>query len=91
MARVADTSAEHEEIPTADTRAQRVRNRLQRKVPPGAKFQRLWASYGAHTRCDGCNYVIDWDEIEYELKFRHEARVLTITLHRDCWEIWRDA
>ena len=90
MAPVANTSAEHEEILTSDARAQRVCDRLQLKVPPSAKFERLWAGYGAQARCDGCNDVIDTDEIEYDLKFRCEAKALTIKLHRECWETWRD-
>jgi hypothetical protein len=87
MARVANTSAEHEEILTSDAR---VSDRLQLKVPPSAKFERLWASYGAQARCDGCNDVIDTDEIEYDLRFRYEAKALTIKLHRECWETWLD-
>ena len=90
MAYVADRSAGREEILTSDARAQRVRDQLQLKVPPSAKFERLCASYGAQARCDGCNDVIDTDEIEYDLKFRYDAKVLTIKLHRDCWETWRD-
>jgi len=90
MSRVADTPAEHEGILFSDARAQRVCAQLQLKVLPGAQFERLWASYGALARCDGCNDVIETDEIEYELKFRYGAESLTIKLHRECWETWRD-
>lgn len=90
MARIEDTSAEHEGILTSDARAQRMCNRLHLKVPPSAKFERLWASYGAQARCDGCNDVIDTDEIEYDLEFLYENTILTIKLHAGCWQTWRD-
>ena len=90
MARIGDTSAEHEGILTLDARAQRMCDRLQLKVPASAKFERLWASYGAQARCDGCNDVIDTDEIEYDLQFLYETRTLTIKLHQGCWQTWRD-
>lgn len=90
MARIEDTSAEHEGILTSDARAQRMCDRLQLKVPPSAKFERLWASYGAQARCDGCNDVIDTDEIEYDLEFLYETTTLTIKLHQGCWQTWRD-
>jgi hypothetical protein len=90
MSRGAELPAEHEGILPSDARAQRLRAQLQLKVPPGAQFERLWASYGALARCEGCNEIIETDEIEYELKFRYGARDLTIKLHRECWETWRD-
>ncbi|HEU4627344.1 MAG TPA: hypothetical protein VFS52_21490 [Steroidobacteraceae bacterium] len=90
MSRVGYIPAEHEGILASDARAQRMRAQLQLKVLPGAQFERLWASYGTLARCDGCNDVIETDEIEYELKFRYGAEGLTIKLHRECWETWRD-
>jgi hypothetical protein len=90
MARGAHLPAEHEGILPSDAHAQRLRAKLQRKVIPGAQFERLWASYGTLARCDGCDEVIETDEIEYELKFRYGAEGLTIKLHRECWETWRD-
>jgi hypothetical protein len=90
MSRTEDTSAEHEDILTSDARAQRMCDRLQLKVPPSAKFERLWVSYGAQARCDGCNDVIDTDEIEYDLEFLYETTTLTIKLHPGCWQTWRD-
>jgi hypothetical protein len=90
MSRVMNTSAEHEGILASEARAQRLRAQLQLKVLPGAQFERLSAGYGALARCDGCNDVIETDEIEYELEFRCGANGLTIRLHRECWETWRD-
>lgn len=77
-------------IQPLDARAQRVHAQLQLKVPAGARFERLWTDYGTLARCDGCNDVIETDEIEYELKYWHGAEALTVKLHRDCWESWRD-
>jgi hypothetical protein len=89
MPRVADILAEQKETLPSDARAQRLRTQLQLKVLPGAEFERLSARYGALARCEGCNEVIETDEMEYELEFRNGARNLTIKLHRECWETWR--
>jgi hypothetical protein len=90
MSRVMATPAEHERILPSDARAQRVRAQLQLKILPGAQFERLSSGYGALARCDGCNDVIETDEIEYELEFWCGTKGLTIKLHRECWETWRD-
>jgi len=90
MSRVMDTPAEHEQILPSDARAQRVRAQLERKVLPGAQFERLSAGYGALARCDGCNDVIETDQIEYALEFRCGCKSLILRLHRECWETWRD-
>jgi hypothetical protein len=90
MSRVEDTPAEHEGVLPSNALANLVRAQLDLKVFPGAQFERLWAGYGKLARCDGCNDVIETDEIEYELKFRRGTEALMIKLHRECWESWRD-
>jgi hypothetical protein len=84
MSRVEDTPGERQKVRPSNALAELVSAQLELKVFPGAQFERLWAGYGKLARCDGCNDVIELDEIEYELEFRHGAEALMIKLHREC-------
>jgi hypothetical protein len=69
--------------------AQSIHDLLSRRGLPDAQFERLWGGRGTHCRCDACGRTISGDDVEYELEFRQGARSLTVMLHRDCWEEWR--
>ena len=62
---------------------------LSRRGLPDAQFERLWAGRGTHCCCEACGRTIAGDEIEYELEYRQGAQSLTVIMHRDCWEEWR--
>jgi hypothetical protein len=69
--------------------AQSIHELLSRRGLPDAQFERLWGGRGTHCCCEACGRTISGDDVEYELEFRQGAQSLTVMLHRDCWEEWR--
>lgn len=55
---------------------------------PEGRFVRLWAGPGTQCRCESCGQIIEPDELEYELEFRHASQSMTIRVHLQCWENW---
>lgn len=66
-----------------------IRELLARHGLPDAQFTRLWAGRGTQCCCEACGRTIAGDDVEYELEYRQGTHVLTVVLHRDCWEEWR--
>jgi hypothetical protein len=62
---------------------------LRGKTTESEDLMHLWGSYGRGLRCDGCMLPISSSDVEYELRFRRDDVDLVITLHRECWEVWR--
>lgn len=73
----------------SNERAHGIRDLLARRGLPEAQFERLWGGRGTLACCEACGRTITGDDVEYELEFRHGAQNLTVVLHRDCWEEWR--
>jgi len=55
---------------------------------PEGRFVGLWSGLGTECRCESCGQIIEPDEIEYELEFRHVRQSITIRVHLRCWENW---
>jgi hypothetical protein len=73
----------------SNARAYSIRDLLSRRGVPEAQFERLWGGRGTLCCCEACGRTISSDDVEYELEFRQGAHNLTVVLHRDCWEEWR--
>lgn len=71
------------------TLIERVRRNIQSRIPRGAQLARLGSKCPDECSCDGCKSVIESDHPAYELEFRANAEIVTIRLHRECWESWR--
>ena len=72
-----------------ESRAAGIRELLSRRGLPDAQFDRLWGGSGTQCCCEACGRTIAGDEVEYELEYRQGAQIVTVVLHRDCWEAWR--
>lgn len=68
---------------------QSIRELLSRRGLPDAQFERLWGGRGTQCCCEACGRPIAPDDVEYELEFRQGSQNVTMVLHRDCWEEWR--
>jgi len=71
------------------SRGESVREMLSRHGFPDAQFTHLWAGRGTQCCCEACGRTITGDDVEYELEYRQGTHRLTVVLHRDCWEEWR--
>jgi hypothetical protein len=49
---------------------------------------RAWAGRGKGTCCDHCHQRIERDQIEYEVELLVDKRLMTVTVHLDCYEKW---
>ena len=75
-------------LPT-DSPGESIREMLSRHGFPDAQFTHLWAGRGTQCCCEACGRTITGDDVEYELEYRQGTHRLTVVLHRDCWEEWR--
>jgi len=73
----------------ANSPGENIRELLSRHGLPEAQFAGLWAGRGTQCCCEACGRIIAGDEVEYELEYRQGTHRLTVVLHRDCWEDWR--